>query len=136
MADGEEVGTEAGVNKFDDDLDHAAGHDGVDYAPDAVVDVPEGPDAELHCENKDYGDAHGNDGIGDDWDMLRHLWITKARLVDLAVLSSGGVATTCGRTDSHSKEFTSWNGRPEKKTQREHSLQKESYRLLGTPLVL
>lgn len=56
LADIQEMRSEAANEPFDEDLEDGGGDEGVEQADDGVVGVPEGADADLHCEDDEDGD--------------------------------------------------------------------------------
>lgn len=56
LADGEEVGSKAADEPFEEDLEDGSGDQGVEKADDCIVDVPEAADSDLADQN--YGNRN------------------------------------------------------------------------------
>ena len=80
LADRQEMRAQAADQPLDEDLENGGGDQRVQQAQDAVVDVPEGANADLHAQDDEDGDHGGQEGGQPDRDdFLAHrvgeLWV-------------------------------------------------------------
>lgn len=97
LAGVEKVRAQATDEPLDEDLEHGGGDQGVEKADDAVVDVPEGADPDLHEQDEEDRDQGGHDGGGDNGDDLLAQGVCELRVDDLAVVEGDGKGAIGGR---------------------------------------
>lgn len=90
LADRQEVRAQAADEPLDEDLEDSCRDQGVEKTEDAIVDVPEGADADLHAQDDEDGDHGGEEGGEPDGnDFLAH-GVGELRVDDLAVGEGDG----------------------------------------------
>lgn len=90
LADVEEVRAEAADEPLAEDLEDGGGDERVQEAEDAVVDVPEGADADLHRQDDRDGDDGGEESGEPDGDNLLAEGVAKLGPDNLAVRKGDG----------------------------------------------